>query len=89
MFADVKGESNFVKEGTLKIKRQKNAEAVAKKNLVNYYGEKRKQFDETLNEQEAKIETFQNFIDNFDQNIEKVILNGRVYPNFYSFRNKK
>ena len=72
LFCDVKTELNSLREGVTKLKRQKSAEGVAKKNLVNYYIEKKRQFDETLSQKEAKIIEFQQYIDNFDAYIEKV-----------------
>ena len=72
MFCDVKTELNSLREGVTKLKRQKAAEGVAKKNLVNYYIEKKRQFDDTLSQKEAKIVEFQQYIDDFDGYIEKV-----------------
>jgi hypothetical protein len=68
----VKWELTTLKEGSLQIKRQKNSEAVLKRSLLNYYFEKKRKFDETLAQQEAKINTFQEYFDNFDSCIKKV-----------------
>jgi glucan phosphoethanolaminetransferase (alkaline phosphatase superfamily) len=45
---------------------------VAKKNLMNYYSEKKKRFDENLNTKEAKLNSLQNYINNFENTITKV-----------------
>jgi len=55
-----------------KIGRQKDAERIAKKNLLNYNNEKKSHFDEVLSIQEAKIGEFQQHIDKFDSYIVKV-----------------
>jgi len=63
-----------IKDGSIKLKRQKVAEEIAKKNLSNYYVEKKKKFDDTISERETKIELIQQYIDNFDSSLAKVKL---------------
>lgn len=72
VFSDVKTGIAALKEGSIKLKRQKDAEAVAKKNLMSYYGEKKKRFDDNLNSKEAKLNSLQNYINNFEIIIAKV-----------------
>jgi len=66
-------EINSLKDGTIKLKRQKDSESVAKKNLMNYYIEKRRKFDEILASMEMKIDAYQTHLDQFDDNINKVL----------------
>mmetsp|Transcript_15489 Transcript_15489/g.13237 ORF Transcript_15489/g.13237 Transcript_15489/m.13237 type:complete len:171 (+) Transcript_15489:205-717(+) len=58
-FSELKNEVNSLKDGTIKLKRQKDSESVAKKNLVNYYLEKKRKFDDTLASMEHRVEKFQ------------------------------
>lgn len=71
-FSDIKNELNVIKDGSIKLKRQKVAEEIAKKNLSNYYVEKKKKFDDTISERETKIELIQQYIDNFDSSLAKL-----------------
>lgn len=72
LFSDVKNDLNFLREGINRIGRQKEAENIAKKNLLNYNNEKKSHFDEVLGQQESKITEFQQHIDKFDSYIDKV-----------------
>lgn len=61
-----------LKDGTIKLKRQKDSESVAKKNLVNYYLEKKRKFDDTLASMEHRIDKFQQSLEKYDDYVEEV-----------------
>jgi len=69
----VKNELFVLKEGSLKLQRQKFSEDVVKRNLMGYYQEKKKKIDETFSQIKSKINCFQNLLENFEEGLEKVI----------------
>ena len=54
------------------MKRQQDAEGVAKKNLMLYYNEKKKRFDENLTSKETRLNALQGFINNFENTLSLV-----------------
>ena len=69
----MKNELFVLKEGSLKLQRQKFSEDVVKRNLMGYYQEKKKKIDETFSQIKSKINCFQNLLENFEEGLEKVI----------------
>ncbi len=73
-------EINSLKEGCIKLQRQKSAEDVVKRNLMGYYQDKKKKVDENFAQIKTKINSFETLFANFEGNLE-IVLN-LFFPKF-------
>ena len=79
-----------LKEGNMKLQRQKHSEDVVKRNLMGYYQEKKRKIDETFSHIKSKISCFQNLLENFEENLEKVnfFIEGEFIKMKLAFKNR-
>ena len=72
LLTEVRNSLQSLKDGSQKLKHQKNAGVCAKKNTKSYYAERKRNFDEKLKELDSKISGLEPFLNNFDNILDKV-----------------